>query len=33
MTMLDLQNNQIGDEGAYYLANALGNNTVRSIFY
>jgi hypothetical protein len=31
--MLDLQMNNIGDEGAQHLAQALQNNTVRQVLF
>jgi Ran GTPase-activating protein (RanGAP) involved in mRNA processing and transport len=33
LTTLDLQENQIGDEGAQHLAQALQNNTARQLFF
>jgi hypothetical protein len=33
LTMLDLYGNEIGDEGARYLATTLEINTVSQVFY
>src|ERR1700722_741712 len=33
LTTLDLSSNQIGEQGAQHLANALGNNTVNHLLY
>ncbi len=33
LTVLNLQRNEIGDQGAQYLANALQTNTVTQLLY